>query len=276
MNWNTTDLAKVVVVSGALFAVLRAVFGRPLVRNVINAHRSTWLFAALAFAAAGCGLLREHTDRNNPLSWFEPLWSLVTQDRASGHVLIAAFAFLNATVILGAVVVCHFRLPKDPRSFRKRSQLAAAVQYYAALPGGVDFAALVRLSRADAASPEVLAIGVNRVEIQERVNATSLPETADVRIKRWLEIASELHHELWTLNACLAKGGQGLNRRALLDVQYGGYLFQYVRPPESGDDVLFLFAVTVLQQEITNRQFEEHFELMFQAVRNVGAAAERW
>ena len=37
MTWNITDLAKVVAISAAVFAVLRAVFGRPLVRNIVNA-----------------------------------------------------------------------------------------------------------------------------------------------------------------------------------------------------------------------------------------------
>lgn len=275
MNWNTTDLTKVAVVTAALFGVLRAVFGRPLVRNVVNPNRVTWLLVAGAFAMAGGGLLREETGRGNPLAWIEPLQALVTQEKAAGPVLVAAFALLNAMVILGILVFCWVRLPRDPRVFRNRSQLAAAVRYYAGLPGGIDFAALVRLPRIVNGIPDVLAVGVNRAEIQERLNATGHPEAADARIQNWLDLAAELHHTFIALNDRLAKGGQGPNRRVLLDVQYGGYLFQYVRPPEVGDDVLFLFAVTALQQEVTNRQFEEHFELMLQAVRNVTAAAER-
>ncbi|QEL17753.1 hypothetical protein [Limnoglobus roseus] len=275
MTWNTTDLTKVAVVSAAFVGVLRAVFGRPLVRAVINPHRLTWLLVAAAFAAGAAGLLRDATNTGNPLAWLVPLESLVTEERASGHVLVAAFALLNAGVILGVLAFCQLRLPRDPRAFRKRSHLAAAVQYYTALRGGIDFAALIRLGREEGTKPQVLAVGVNRAEIQERLAATSHPEAADDRIRHWLDLAVELHHEFAALNGRLAKGGQGHNRRVLLDVQYGGYLFQYVRPPESGDDVLFLFAATVLQQEVTTRQFEDHFELIVQAVRNVTAASER-
>jgi len=276
MNWNTTDLAKVALVTAALVGVLRAVFGRPLVRAVVNPHRPTWLVVGLAFGVAGCGLLREATSSDNPAAWFDPLLTLVTQEQAPGHVLVAAFAGLNAAIILGAVAYCRACLPKDPQSFRKRTQLTAAVQYYAGLRGGVDYAALIRLRPGDAGAPEVVAAGVNRKEIQDRLNATGRPETADDRIRVWLDLAPGLHRDLAAMNARLAAGGQGLNRRALLDVQFGGYLIQYIRSPESGEDVLFLFAVTVLQQEVTNRQFEDHFDLMVQAVRNVTAAAERW
>lgn len=275
MSWNVTDLAKVAAISAAVFAVLRAVFGRPLVRNIVNAHRLTWLFVAGGFFAGGLGLLHDHAKSNNPFEWFAPLGSLVIEERAPGPVMVAAFAILNAVVILGMLAFCHFRLPLDPGSFRKLKQLPRAVEYYANLRGGIDFAALLRLHKSEDAKPDIVAMGVNRQEIQARLDAIGRKETADARIAQWLELAADLHREFQRMNAVLEKGGQGGNRRVLLDVQYGGYLFQYVRPPKSGSDVLFLFAVTVLQEEVSNRQFEEHFEQMIQAVRNITAGTER-
>ncbi len=275
MNWNLTDLTKVAAISAAVFAVLRAVFGRPLVRNIVNAHRLTWLLVAGGFFAGAVGLLRDHAQSNNPVEWFAPLGTLVLEERAAGPVMIAGFALLNAVVILGMLAYCHVRLPRDPGTFRKLKQLPKAVQYYAALRGGIDFAVLLRLAKSEDAKPEVVAMGVNRKEIQERLDALGRKESADARSAKWMELAGDLHREFQAMNAVLEKGGQGGNRRVLLDVQYGGYLFQYVRPPKSGSDVLFLFAVTVLQQEVTNRQFEEHFEQMMQAIRNITAGAER-
>lgn len=275
MNWNVTDLMKVATISAAAFGVLRVVLGRPLVRNVINPNRLTWLLVAVGFLATGFGLLREETQASNPLAWLVPLEALVLQERATGPVLIAGFAVLNGLVVLGVLAFCQFRLPRDPGSFRKLAHLPRAVQYYTSLRGGIDFAALVRLAKADGATPDVVATGVNRAEIQARLDATGQKEPADVRVRKWLALAVELHHEFQRVNAVLEKGGQGGNRRVLLDVQYGGYLFQYVRPPKAGSDVLFLFAVAVLQQEVTTRRFEDHFDLLVQAVRNVTAAAER-
>jgi hypothetical protein len=275
VDLNLTDLTKVAAISAAVFAVLRAAFGRPLVRNIVNANRLTWLLVAGGFLAGAIGLLRDHARSNAPAEWFGPLGALVVEERAPGPVMVAAFALLNAFVILGMLAYCHFRLPRHPSSFRKLKQLPVAVQYYANLRGGIDFAVLVRLAKSDAAAPETVAIGVNRKEIQERLDATGRKEAADARIARWIELAVELHREFQAMNAKLEKGGQGGNRRVLLDVQYGGYLFQYVRPPKSGSDVLFLFAVTVLQQEVNNRQFEDHFEQMFEAVRNITSGAER-
>lgn len=275
MDWNVTDLTKVAAISAAVFAVLRAVFGRPLVRIIVNAHRLTWLLVAGGFFAGAVGLLRDHAKSNNPFDWFSPLGTLVLEERAPGPVMIAGFALLNAFVILGMLAFCQFRLPRDPGSFRKLKQLPKAVQYYSGLRGGIDFAVLLRLAKSDEARPEVVAMGVNRKEIQDRLNAIGRKESADARIAKWLELAGDLHREFQAMNAVLEKGGQGGNRRVLLDVQYGGYLFQYVRPPKSGSDVLFLFAVTVLQQEVNNRQFEEHFEQMMQAIRNITAGAER-
>ena len=275
MDWNLTDLTKVAAISAAIFAVLRAVLGRPLVRNVVNPHRLTWLIVAGAFLAGGVGLLRDRANSNRPVDWFAPLESLVVQERAPGPVLVAGFALLNGLAILGILAFCALRLPRDPGSFRKLKQLPKAVQYYTSLAGGIDFAALIRLDKTDGAKPEIVAIGVNRPEIQARLDAVGRKESADARIAKWLELAVELHADLQRMNAVLERGGQGDNRRVLLDVQYGGYLLQYVRPPKSGSDVLFLFAVTVLQQEVTNRQFEEHFELLVRAVRNIAAGAER-
>lgn len=275
MDWNVTDLTKVAAISAAVFAVLRAVFGRPLVRIIVNAHRLTWLLVAGGFFAGAVGLLRDHAKSNNPFDWFSPLGTLVLEERAPGPVMIAGFALLNAFVILGMLTFCQFRLPRDPGSFRKLKQLPKAVQYYSGLRGGIDFAVLLRLAKSDEARPEVVAMGVNRKEIQDRLNAIGRRESADARIANWLELAGDLHREFQSMNAVLEKGGQGGNRRILLDVQYGGYLLQYVRPPKSGSDVLFLFAVTVLQQEVNNRQFEEHFEQMMQAIRNITAGAER-
>jgi hypothetical protein len=272
VDWNLTDLTKVAAISAAVFAVLRAVFGRPLVRNIVNAHRLTWFLVAVGFFAGGTGLLRDHAKSNNPFEWFSPLG---TEERAAGPVLVAAFAFLNTLVILGMLAFCHFRLARDPGSFRKLKQLPKAVQYYASLKGGIDFAVLLRLAKSEDAKAEVVAMGVNRKEIQDRLDAIGRKESADARIAKWLELAGDLHREFQAMNAVLEKGGQGGNRRVLLDVQYGGYLFQYVRPPKSGSDVLFLFAVTVLQQEVTNRQFEDHFEQLMQAIRNITAGAER-
>lgn len=275
MNWNVTDLMKIAAISAAVFAVLRAVLGRPIVRTIVNANRLTWLLVAGAFFAGGIGLLRDHAHSNHPLDWLAPLETLVLQERAPGPVLVAGFALLNGLVILGMLAFCLVRLPRDPASFRKPAQLAKAVKYYANLRGGIDFAAVIRLDKRDGARPEIVATGVNRVEIQQRIDAIGRKESADERIRKWLELAVELHGEFQRMNGLLDKGGQGGNRRVLLDVQYGGYLFQYLRPPKSGSDVLFLFAVTVLQMEVSNRQFEDHFELMVQAVRNVTAGTER-
>jgi hypothetical protein len=275
MTWNVTDLMKVAAISAAAFGVLRVVLGRPLVRNVVNPNRLTWLLVAAGFLAAGCGLLREQTNAGNPLAWFAPLEALVLQEKATGPVLIAGFALFNGLVILGTLAYCWAVLPRDPGTFRKLAHLPRAVQYYSSLRGGIDFAALVRLAKADGATPDVIATGVNRAEIQQRLDATGQKEPADVRIRKWLDLAVELHREFQRMNGLLEKGGQGGNRRVLLDVQYGGYLFQYVRPPKAGADVQFLFAVAVLQQEVTTRRFEDHFDLLVQAVRNATAAAER-
>lgn len=275
MDWNITDLTKVAAISGAVFAVLRAVFGRPLVRNIVNAHRLTWLFVAGGFFVGGVGLLRNHARNNNPFDWFSPLGTLVVEERAPGPVLVAAFALLNTFVILGMLAFCHFRLARDPSSFRTLKQLPKALKYYSSLRGGIDFAVLLRLEKSDDAKPEVVALGVNRSEIQARLNAIGRKESIETRIANWLELAADLHRELQSMNAILEKGGQGGNRRVLLDVQYGGYMLQYVRPPKSGSDVLFLFAVTVLQSEVTNRLFEEHFDQLMQAVRNITASTER-
>jgi hypothetical protein len=275
MNWNLTDFTKVAAITVAGFGLFRVVLGRPLLRNIINPHRLTWLLVALGFFVGAVGLLHDETQSSNPTAWFAPLKTLVLEERATGPVMIAGFAILNGLAVVGSVLYCLAQLPRDPRSFRKREDLPKAVQYYTALHGGMDFAAVIRLPSEETAKPEVVATGVNRTEIQDRLNATSHKETADARIQKWLDLAVELHREFQRMNSMLHPGGQGENRRVLLDVQFGGYLLQYVRPPRAGGDVLFVFAVTVLQQEVTTRQFEEHFELLMQAIRNITSGVER-
>jgi hypothetical protein len=275
MDINLTDLTKLVAISGAAFAVLRVVVGRPLIRQIINPNRTTCLITAFSFLVGSVGILREQTSTSNPLAWLSPLKHLVTEEKASGPVMVAGFALLNSFSLLGLVAYCFAKLPRDPKTFSSRKQLPKVIQYYTALSGGLDFAVLIRLAKTDGAKPEIIAMGVNRSELQTRLEHLVPYRTVDTQIEWWKALSLEIQHELERLNGPLGRAGQGHNRRVLLDVQFGGYLFQYLRPPEVGHDIVFLFAATLLQQEVDNRQFEDHFELMVKAVQSAVGSTEK-
>ena len=181
----------------------------------------------------------------------------------------------NALVILGVLVYCVWRLPRDPSTFRRSKDQAKVVRYYTNLPGGLDFSTLIRLSKKDGAQAVYLATGVNVHEIQKRLDELVPFRTAESQIAWWTSLALDMHTEMDRMNGILGKGGQGINRRVLFDVQFGGYLFQYLRPPEVGEDYLFAFAATLVQAEVNTRRFEEHFELMITALRNIKAGMEK-
>jgi hypothetical protein len=275
MDWNLTDLTKLVGLSAAAFAVLRVAVGRPLVAKVINPHRMIWLFAALGFLSGAAGLLRWEAKSADPAAWMAPLRTLVSEEKATAQVMVAAFALFNGLVILGLLGYCLARLPRDPGTFTRPKDRAKVVRYYTVLNGGLDFAALVRLPKADGAVAAVLATGVNRKELDARLFELIPSRTAEQQIQWWTDLAVEVHREMDRLNKVFGAGGQGINRRVLFDVQFGGYLFQYLRPPEIGDDFLFLFGATLTQAEVRTRRFEEHFELLVQALRNIKAEAEK-
>lgn len=275
MDWNLTDLTKLVGLSAAAFAVLRVALGRPLIAQVINPHRLLWLFAAIGFLSSAAGLLRWDTKSADPLEWLTPLRAVVSEEKAHGQVMVAAFALFNGLVILGILGYCWLKLPRDPHTFRRQKDRAKVVQYYTALNGGLDFAVLVRLPKSDGAQPQVIATGANRRELEERLGDLIPTRTADMQTQWWTDLATEVHKEMDRLNAVFGAGGQGINRRALFDVQFGGYLFQYLRPPEVGDEFLYLFGATLTHAEVNTRRFEEHFELLVKALRNIKAEAEK-
>ncbi len=275
MDWNLTDLTKILALSGAVFAVLRVVVGKPLITQVVNPHRPTWLFAAFGFLTGAFGLLRTESHSSSAMAILAPLKALVTEERASGPVMIAAVALFNALVILGVLAYCVWRLPRDPSTFRRAKDQAKVVRYYTNLPGGLDFSTLIRLSKKDGAQAVYLATGVNVNEIQKRLDELVPFRTAESQIAWWTSLALDMHTEMDRMNAILGKGGQGINRRVLFDVQFGGYLFQYLRPPEVGEDYLFAFGATLVQAEVNTRRFEEHFELMIAALRNIKAGMEK-
>jgi hypothetical protein len=275
MDWNLTDLTKLVALSGAAFAVLRVAVGKPLVAQVINPHRMLWLFAAAGFLSSAAGLLKWDTKSNHPFDWLTPLRAVVSEEKAHPEVMVAAFALFNGLVILGILGFCWFKLPRDPHTFRRPKDRAKVVQYYTALAGGLDFAVLVRLSKKAGSVPQVIATGVNRRELDDRLHELIPTRSLDQQIQWWTDLASEVHKEMDRLNAVFGGGGQGINRRVLFDVQFGGYLFQYLRPPEVGDEFLYLFGATLTQAEVNTRRFEEHFELLVKALRNIKAEAEK-
>jgi hypothetical protein len=275
MDWNLTDLTKLVGLSAAAFAVLRVAVGRPLVADVINPHRPTWFFAAVGFLSGATGLLRWEAKSADPLAWVELLTTLVTKEKATGPVMVAAFGLFNGLVILGLLGYCLLRLPRDPATFRRIKDRAKVVRYYTCLNGGLDFAVLMRLAKTENAAAEQLASGVNMRELEDRLFELIPTRTAEQQILWWTSLAVEVHKEMDRLNKVFGTGGQGINRRALFDVQFGGYLFQYLRPPEIGDDYLFLFGATLTQAEVNTRRFEEHFELLVKALRNIGAVTEK-
>jgi hypothetical protein len=276
MDWNLTDLTKLLGLSVAAFTVLRVAVGKPLVARVINPHRMTWVLAALGFFSGATGLLRWQTKSSDPVVWLAPLKDLVTDERADAYVMMAAFGMFNGLVILGLVGYCWLRLPRDPTTFRSLRDRAKVVRYYTRLRGGLDFATLIRLSKQPDATAEVLAFGVTPRTVTERLLDMTPARTLDAQVKMWTDLAIALHHEMGQLTKVLTAGGQGVTRRALFDVQFGGYLFQYIRPPEVGDDYVFVFAATLSQLELNSRRFEEHFELLVAALRNVKAGVEKF
>ncbi len=275
MTINLTDIAKLFALSGATFAILRVAVGRPLVTQVINPHRPTWFFVAIGFISGSYGLLRAEAKSSDPQVMYALMATLVTEEHASGPVMIAAVGVFNGLVIFGLLAFCWLRMARDPSTFRRAKDRAKVVKYYTGLAGGLDFSTLIRLSKTEGATPEVIATGVNKREIQRRLDELVPYRMANSQLDWWSALAVELHHEMNRMNAVLDKGGQGINRRVLFDVQFGGYLFQYLRPPEIGDDYLFLFGATLSQMEVNTRRFEEHFDLLVQALRNIKANAEK-
>jgi hypothetical protein len=275
MELNVSDLTKILAVSAAAFGVLRAGLGRPIVRSLLNANRSAGLLVGLGFLFAAAGLLKDQTGSSNPAAWGTVLTHLVTEEKSSGHVMLAGFALLNGVTVLALVGYCRLTLPRDPATFNRWKDLPRLVPYYVRLSGGLDFAVVIRLAKTTGAEPQTLALGLNVRELQPRLEVLMPPRSAEKQVEWWTQTAVRLHHEFDRMNGVLDVGGQGHCRRILFDVQYGGFMFEYVRPPEVGTDVLFVFAATLLQHEVDNRQFETHFDLLVRAVRCAAGGAEK-
>ena len=268
---NLADLTKLLAFVAAAFAVLRAALGKPLLSKIVNPNQGVWLWAVAGMLLAVTGILRWEAKSNDPGSMLAVLKPLVNDDKPSAAVLVAGFTILTAAVIFGMVVYCWLRLPRDPAAYSKPQHRAKAIRYYTRLAGGLDYAILIKVDKTDGGRAEVIAEAELERQIHARLGELRPKRTVEEQTAAWQQLALDLHRRMPEFDKLAAVGRQGNGRRVMLDVQYGGFIIEYLHPPEIGDDTTFLFGATLFQHEVDSRRFEDHFDLLAQALRNIDA-----
>ena len=167
-------------------------------------------------------------------------------------------------------------MPRDPNTFYRPQDRKAAFSYYVTrLRGGLDYANLTfgdgeRLEEEFDAS-QIKSWCHNLPKVMVGDNPPRL-RTVEDQIEFWRSLASLIHQRMNELDSLIELAHQGRNRRLVVDAEYGGFYFKYLRLPDpgnKGDSGLFLFGATLNQSEMNNGNAEQHFQYLLEALDNI-------
>jgi hypothetical protein len=272
---NYSDLFVVLILAAGLYGLIVALARqRSFLTKAVNPYRVAWVLAAVACLWVGLGLLRLEASSWEPADLVRVLRALVTDTPLSTRGKVAFVALLLGLMFLVLVAWCWLNFPRDPGTFRRPDQRGKALRYYVTkLRGGLDYAVLMRP-------------GGERVEEawHERDMRATLPHfprasgsggpvarTVDDQISFWRAAAERLHQSMPALDDAIAPARHGANRRIVFDVEYGGLFFAYLRPPGPGGEALYLFAATLSQEAMNEKQADAHFDLLLRALQRIDA-----
>lgn len=271
---NLSDLTIVIAFAAALYGFIVALTRqRKFLTNVVNPNRGVWLFAGLSSFWFGIGILRLEAHSWSLEEFGKILLALINDAPLSSRGKMAAIAIIFGLLLISLVFWCKINLPRDPSAFKRPSDRIKAMRYYITkIPGGLDYAALIR-------SPNERLEEVHwESHIREmlphlpRVKGENITRTLDDQIAYWRETAIRIHHHMEQLDTMIASSCQGTNRRLVFDCEFGGLFFIYLRPPVTGVDgteSIFLFGATLSQAAIDMKDADWHFDLLVKALKNI-------
>jgi hypothetical protein len=273
---NFTDLVTVIGLGSALYAVL-VVFTRQqnFLAKAVNPHRVMWLITAASVISVGMGLIRLEAKSWRWEDWQPLLYKLISEERATPQLKIAAVAIFFGILLIGLVVYCSLLYPRDPSNFRRPRDRKAAIRYYVRLNGGLDFAQL-RFGdgeiQEEAFHLKQIAAWCEHLPKVRIGDEPPRPRTAEDQLNFWRQLASEIHIHMRELDQLVAVANQGHNRRLVFDCEYGSIFFHYLRMPDPSSQVdtgIYLFGASLNQMEMLNGRAEHHFHLLYESLRNI-------
>lgn len=273
--WNLTDLVKsfvfVLVVLTVVYYIFSAFARGRFLRDIVNPNQGVFLFAAGMLVVPCFYLLRAEAGTNSPLDWMRLFSSLVTEEKSGWRVTAAFSCVLFAGVFAMLVGWCRVSLPRPAVAYRRPEQRQAAIDYFTHMRGGIDYAIMI-WCHADAAGKQELEIVAESdcgKQIMKRIDELRPKRTLAEQIEAWRKLARSLHEFIGLLNDLVEIGMQGSHRRIVFDVEVGAFSFRFLNPPDEKGHCKYLFAATYHQDEVNSRRFEEHFDMLFAALRNI-------
>jgi hypothetical protein len=91
----------------------------------------------------------------------------------------------------------------------------------------------------------------------------------------WRRCARSIHEKRRDLEGLFGIAHQGHNWEFVIDTEFGGLFFRYLRLPDpsvEGDPGLYLFGATLNQSEIDNGRAYQHFKLLTEALQTIDKA----
>lgn len=272
---NLTDLVKSFVFFVVVFSVVYYIFnafarGRFL-RDIVNPNQGVFLFVAAMLVLPCFYLLRAEAGTNSPVDWIRLFSSLITEEKSSWRVTVAFSCLLFAGVFVLLVGWCRLRLPRPAVAFHKPEHRQAAIDYFTHMHGGIDYAIMIWChTNADGQMEiETVAESDCSQQIMNRIEELRPRRTLAEQIEAWRKLARSLHEFIGLLNDLVEIGMQGSHRRIVFDVEVGAFSFRFLKPPDEKGNCKYLFAATYHQDEVNSRRFEEHFDLLFAALKNI-------
>ncbi|MFQ3594316.1 MAG: hypothetical protein SNJ82_14150 [Gemmataceae bacterium] len=273
---NFTDLFTVIGLGSALYAVL-VVFTRQqqFLVKAVNPYRLMWVITGFSVFWVGIGLMRLEVGNWNFNDWWPVFFQLISDEPAGPRVKIASLAIFFGILLIGLVVYCVMVYPRDPSTFRGPNCRRSAVRYYVRLRGGLDFAQ-IRLGdgeiQEEESHPKQIALWCPHLPKVKMGDEVPRIRTVEDQLELWRELARSIHSHMRELDELVSIAHQGHNRRLVFDCEYGAIFFHYLRMPDpaaSVDTGIYLFGATLSQTEMNNGQAEQHFQLLYEALKNI-------
>jgi hypothetical protein len=304
--WEEASLQETLKVIGAatggltvLYQILVLAFG-PVLRNVVNPHRLGYLSLGISVFMAGYTKLAWSAK-----SWgLEQVWGamrpLLTEQATEVSIVAATFACLLGALLVGLVSYCWWMFPPHPSGYRRNCypklkihpELQRALNTYTKFSGGLESAGIIvaplgpsltdsdlrhlarilpQTARARSLEPPYLIECVSTSEVRstlrtEHGNEAGVTCPQEMRIAWLYSVLRNAQQQIAGLEG-FRRGELGEPETTLCTLRQGGISISVLHWPTNPEGMTtILYGITLSRKEVKNRVFEDHFEMLREAV----------
>lgn len=283
-----------------LYQILVLAFG-PLLKNIVNPHRLGYLSLGVSIGMAGYTRLAWEAKSWSPGPVWGVLRPLLTEQPTAVGIVVSSFACLLGLMLIALVAYCWVMFPPDPSGYKRdsypkvrlRHEIQKVLNTYTKFSGGLESAGVIvaRLGSATphdelpqlartllhtlndrTAEPPYLVECVSAGEVKSTMrteHGSTVGDSLDMRTAWLLSVLQDAHRQVAGLDAA-RRGELGDPESTFQVFQLGGIAVNLLHRPAEADGVYtILYGITLSRKEVKNRRFEEHFEMLREALLHI-------